>query len=580
MKELEKYFSNKAIIKTLCKYRIKQAKKKHKYHLLRDVSLHPKSILFLHNKHNCPPDLKELFPSRRTWLRHNVQQRSKFSNSQDLNINALYKTIITTHIRVINNNIAPPDWYIKLSSFVKNIQERVQNPDANYLQSPIIKPIKKENSKSCNICRPISLYGLIDRLIIGITAKYLTDVFDPYLHDCSYAFRSAKVRDVRTHHDTITEILNYRNGRRNENIWVAECDLKKFFDCVNQKKIILVFERFEQKVLAAGKYIDENAKKIFLQYLLTYSFNKDVYPLNNTKYFEEFNIVDGKFDWPFDELKSQFYGEEINTEVIGIPQGGALSCLIANLILHEVDEHVDGCPKDSDLLFLRFCDDMVLMHISKEKCESGLQRYSDKIKELKLLIHKPEIVKVYGKSFWKTKSKSPYNWNNNNKDKANVPWLAFVGYQIRYDGLIRVRKKSLIKEANKQKNEIADVLKSLDLHARSRENINTHSRKSKRQQIFALENRLISMSVGRVSLFNYRSIKPGLCWTNGFKKINANFISRSQCKYLDRRRNYNLYNFKKELIHLTKDSEKPDKKSKNIYLGHPFSYYGFLLNQS
>jgi hypothetical protein len=250
MKQFEKYFSTKAIIRTLCKYRIKQAKEKHKYHLLRDISLHPISILFFKTKKNCPPELKDLFPSRRSWLRPNLEERKRFNNSQDLNVYALYKTVVNIHINIINGKMKPPEWYLKLSTFIKKIQERAQNPDSDYLKSPNIQPIRKD--KNSHICRPISLYKLEDRLLISLSSKYMTDIFEPHLHKCSYAFRSTKGETVRTHHDTISEIQKYRNRKNEENIWVAECDLKKFFDCVNQKLIIKTFECFEKKVLDTG----------------------------------------------------------------------------------------------------------------------------------------------------------------------------------------------------------------------------------------------------------------------------------------------------------------------------------------
>jgi hypothetical protein len=314
--------------------------------------------------------------------------------------------------------------------------------------------------------------------------------------------------------------------------------------------------------------------------LLSYSFNKDVFRLNGTKHFLEYNIQEGWYEWPLDELKHEFYGENIDTEIIGIPQGGALSCLIANLILHDVDVHVDGKPYDTNLLYLRFCDDMVILHTDKKNCSQALANYKEKVHDLKLLIHQPHVVNKYDKDFWATKSKSPYNWSNISSNASNVPWLSFVGYQIRRDGLIRVRKKSLFKEANKQRDEVKQVLKSLGHNSKSRSQINANSRKSKKQQIFALESRLISMSVGRMKLYSYKTANNGLCWTNGFKKLSINSISSFQCKFLDKRRSVNLYKFKKELEHLSKESHNPEHRGNKFYLGHPFSYYGFLVNRN
>ena len=94
---------------------------------------------------------------------------------------------------------------------------------------------------------------------------------------------------------------------------------------------------------------------------------------------------------------------------------------------------------------------MVLMHTEKEKCESLLETYQKALVEVKLISHKPQPFTEYNREFWneKLKSKLPYKWAINYRtkeySKRNVPWLSFVGYQIRYDGAVRVRKKSIKK---------------------------------------------------------------------------------------------------------------------------------------
>ena len=46
------------------------------------------------------------------------------------------------------------------------------------------------------------------------------------------------------------------------------------------------------------------------------------------------------------------------------------------------------------------------------------------------------------------KSKAPYEWGPATKP-GRVPWCAFVGYQIRHDGALRLRPSSLKKEVEK-----------------------------------------------------------------------------------------------------------------------------------
>ncbi|MFD2872341.1 reverse transcriptase/maturase family protein [Mucilaginibacter ximonensis] len=574
MPNYEGYFSAKAIIKILCKYRLKQAKTIHKYHLLRDISLHPKSLLLLESKKKTDLNLEDLFPPRRTWVRPNLVSRKKIDNTHNIRIQSLYKTIITTHLNVQQKELIPPQWYLNLQRFIEKIQRQAKDPDSQHLNRPVIKPIKKENSPACKICRPISIYTLEDRILISFTARYLTDKFDPHLHNCSYAFRSSRIAELKNHHHTIEQILKYRKQRSKQSIYVAEADLEKFFDAINHRVIKSALEKFALKVTNSGSTIDDRAIKIFHQYLASYTFNKDVFVKNDTDYFIPFKIPNGRFEWPIEQLKKLY--TDINDENIGVPQGGALSCLIANMVLHDVDEEVDGSPKDNELLYLRFCDDMILLHTDESLCTAALNRYEQKVSSLNLLMHKPEFILQYGEGFWKKKSKRPYHWARASLDKRNVPWLGFVGYQIRFDGAIRVRKKSIKKEALKQKAEVKEVLKALNISDKTKHEINENSRKSKRQQTYALKNRLISMSVGRVKLHNYRTAKNGLCWTNGFQCLTMNPVSKSQCRFLDRNRYKKLRYFKKRLSHLIKETENKDDNLKPIFFGHPFSYHGFL----
>ncbi len=403
-----------------------------------------------------------------------------------------------------------------MSDFVEVIHDRIKRPEDFPISTPEIKPIKKDNTKACKECRPISLNNLQDRVIISLTAKYFTELFDDYFLDCSYAFRAVKMVDgsklVRTHHSAIEKIIEYRRLNISNKIFAAECDIQKFFDCVNHD---LVLEALDSLSKEKDCHINATAYVLFKQYLNSYSFSSDVFPKNDTEYFDRFHLSGAKFKWVLNELKDSFYsslvkesGNNLERLRIGVPQGGALSCFISNLLLHTVDKMVIN-QNDKDLLYLRFCDDMVILHTDKEKCESALIRYKEAIIGAKLLIHEPKEIHEYSKSFWKEKSKKPYEWGQVNSDKSKVPWLAFVGYQIKYNGDTRVRKKSFIKEKRKQKEQCNEVLHALN-HHKDEENINIISKKSKRQHLFALENRLISMSVGRIKLYD-ESFVQSLC---------------------------------------------------------------------
>ena len=588
------YFLPQNIIKLICKYRLKYTRRKHKLQLLSEISSSTKTINDVKNKDNVPSELSNLLPSRRNWYKPNTDERNRFSDSHVLKSYAIKKTIYTTHLKVkYANGYVPPVWYGNLSAFIKSIQSRINNPRKSKITNPEIKPVKKENTKSCRECRPISIYNLEDRIIISLTAKYFTEIFDQFFSDSSFAFRAVIKEDsqriTRTHHDAIKRVSNFITDHRNSDIFVAECDIQKFYDCVNHE---LVLQSLHELSNRFGIKLDDRALEIFKQYLDSYSFSRDVYPKNGTEFFKNFNLEGTQFGWVCDGLKNKFYksnstNPDLSNMDIGIPQGGALSCFIANLLLHQADEAVNQ-DIDNNLCYLRFCDDMIILHTNKEKCYQALERYISKLSELKLLIHEPLEISNYSKqNFWnpKVKSKKPFKLAPTSENKSNVPWLSFVGYQIKYDGSIRIRKKSFIKELKKQREECNQILNALEYfnHPNKIDNI---SKKSLKYQMRSLESRLISMSVGRIKLFEKKQ-DSSLCWTNGFKELNINPTAEMQLKLLDRNRTQNLYEIKKklkELIIMSDDDTnskkgKKKKKRKEKYFGSPFSYHNFLIKK-
>ena len=576
MREFESYFSDDEIIRLLCKYRIKIALERHKLHLLADVSSSQKVLRNFKEKARIPAELSNLLPARRQWYRPNEIERKNFSDPQKLNEFALVKTVQIQRRKSLKEGAKNPQWSIQLEEFIQSVKRRANHPTLTDLQKPKIIPVLKD--KTSPKCRPISAYERIDdRIILSLTAKYFTQNFDDTFLDCSYAFRAVKTVEsgkiVRTHHDTVQRIIEYWNDKKSRKIFVAECDLQKFFDCINHETIVKCLELLAN---TSGIQIDKSAKTIFQQYLDSYSFNESVFPLNNTSFFENFHTPDAFFPWVKDELVRGFYPDEgyhrLQNNRIGIPQGGALSTFISNLVLHFVDQEVFR-GADQDLLYLRFCDDMIVFHVGKDKCQAALDRYLNEVKKLKLLIHEPKEVESYSKEYWKnSKSKKPYVWGSPKEDKANIPYVAFVGYQVRFDGLVRIRKSSITKELKKQREECNTIIESLRFKS---SHMNSVSKKSKKQQVFAVLNRLISMSVGRIRLFDL-SGKQSLCWANGFKALKLNTSILFQLKMLDRARRTNLKRVTRKLNPITRPSTNVDADGDNKvkYFGGPFSYFG------
>ena len=247
-----------------------------------------------------------------------------------------------------------------------------------------------------------------------------------------------------------------------------------------------------------------------------------------------------------------------------MPQGGALSGLIANIILHNSDTAIIN-RQDKNLLYLRYCDDMIIMHPNKNKCQSATRSYVKSLYKLKLIPHVFSTINGYNKNFWQNKSKHPYRWGL--FEKGDVPWIGFVGYEINYNGDVRIRKSSLKKEMSKQIDVINHALSAIK---------NNRKRASDKYIEESIIYRLVGMSVGRVTMWNYTNGVNDLCWINGFSELNQNSTVSLQLKRLDRNRNKYFKLFKKQVreIELNESNEVKIKSNRQlVYFGKPFSYY-------
>jgi hypothetical protein len=546
----------------------RQRNKKHVVHLL------TKDNKFNYHK-KCPneieKELNNILPSRKKWIQLGVNSRNRNGqplNSIDKNTLSLRKTIKAYRKIKTNDNFLR-----NLDEFISDLKKNIMDESFKFKEPSIYPKLKEDKKINNNICRPISSFSLSDKIIISLTNKYLSNILDKYFLGSSYAFRATQEingsNKILTHHDAFQKIIEYREKHKGKKLWVAECDMMKFYDSVNHTIIKKSFNKILNNVKRDNhELLSNDANRIFIRYLDCYTFNKNVYPKNkDPEYFIKFNINDGKFEWIHRELMDSGHYKKLNNAKIGVPQGGALSGLIANIVLDYADKKVME-KSDKNILYLRYCDDMIVIHTNKQKCQEAVERYKKALRKLKLIPHDfDKKITRNNNSFWTAKSKKPYLWDS--IDNGGFPWIGFVGYQINNEGSIRVRKSSLHKEFRKQ----FELVNQLELAiSKGKQDASNGTIQE------SLINRLIGMSVGRVKLWNFDSINNEMCWINGFNLLNDNKYSRAQLKSLDKNRNRLYYKFKNKLSELKKSKSTPEKKTRKsnrevVFYGKPFSYY-------
>ena len=572
---LDNYFTYNKILYFLCRIRAKSAFKRGKKHLIHLLTKNPKLNYHIDKKTDEEILLQNILPHRKQWKKigKTNRYRNKYQKINSIDYNT--KCIIYT-VKYFQKVKPAEPFIIKLNQFISEIQNSINDPDFSFTSPEIYPKLKNKKDltgKKKNICRPITLYNLKDKIIISQTNKYLSELFDSEFYQYSFAFRPTKNDFRPTHHNCIKEILKYRKSFKGDELFVAECDISKFYDSVSHDIIVSKFNKLVERVKVAKGDVDSRAISIFQCYLDSYNFVRDILPLNeNPDYWSTYDIPNGEFGWVKDELVKLNHYTNIDAERIGIPQGGAISGLIANIVLDYTDSVL---TKGFDNLFYtRFCDDMIIIHPDLKKCEEAINSYKQALLELKLVPHDfHECLGNDHDSFWKFKSKSPYRWSSNYLNYKYFPWIGFVGYEIHFDGNLRVRKKSLKKETKKQREVINRIERAIRQDRRARKGTILES----------ATNRLIGMAVGRIQMWNHSKIDHELCWTNGFNQLSDNKYLSNQLKHLDRNRNHQVAKLKKE-ISKYKDTRSTDDeisrpKKKQVFYGKPFSYYFQVIDR-
>jgi hypothetical protein len=589
MKTFESFFCKNEILKLICKVRVKLAKNKSKKHLLHLLTSNP--AYNYHVKLNSEPQndfeanqkeltdfLLTILPPRKKWLKLGEQSRRKpnreneFLTSNDKNYYGLLKTVKAENRKSIKAN-----WFLNLEKFIEEVIA-ISKGNEYEVSRPIIFPKLKEKVKNDkrNECRPICIYSLKDRIVLSLTNKFLTRVFDAQFQDSSFAFRSKRnpQGNIISHHDCILGIGEFRSENSTCNLFVAECDMKKFFDTVNHNIALSKFQSLVDTTKTNNPTLNlEIPIKIFKSYLNSFAFNVNIPKSVDLEYWSTYEISNGYFGWIEDiDIKTYYTG--ITEERIGVPQGGALSGLIANIYLNQADIEL----KKFNVFYQRFCDDMIIVSKDFDTCDRAKNAYENELKKLKLFPHnfkssdelkKIENDKISLTGFWIGKSKGPYKWGK--VDENGFPWIGFVGYEMDYLGNIRVRKKSLVKELTKQKTIIYEIKNA----------VKTGMRKPKGTATESAINRLIGMSVGRIGLDNFDEVSTDMCWKNGFRELTVNPHSIRQIKQLDRNRSKHYYKLLKEIEDPELDLTENNRNEKRKYLRYdkPFSYFHQIIER-
>jgi hypothetical protein len=453
------YVTEKVVIDLIIKERVKSASK---------GSLAEKSVSEMQK------EVQKMTPSRNAWRRLRKRSRPKNASVEQLNADTLRNTIYYDLKQYRNYGKKAPKYLRRLLAFVAGIIRGV-NSEAPLDFTGNIKVIAqfKKDQGDTAIYRPLSVYESLEvKTLISLASAYLTVQMDNSLHEEILAYRPKRDYHGKKNYstsgdDAIIGIKKFIDEHKGQPIYVAECDIQKFYDIINHDVVLDCFAKIAQRAQIPDYH---QVERILKAYLDSYSFSKDIMSLNdNHDYWISYrqlhekhnknknhnrqDVINYRFEWVCDDCFKTCYESEYELNackhLLGILQGGALSCIIANVVLNSVDEAVVE-EVDSDRFFVRYGDDILLAHTDYDKCCSLMDAYVASLQKHHLPYHPFKSLSECKdgartlKTFWDMKSKSPFLWGPG--DGNAFEWIGFVGYEIRYTGHTRLRKSTLDKK--------------------------------------------------------------------------------------------------------------------------------------
>jgi len=568
--DLMSNFSNDAIVRFLAKKRGALAKSRSESSLADNLVKSSMAVSTQRIEKSRADILAKILPGRRTWVRVGRGKRkaaNSAASTQDLNVRSIILTIARDR-----HSVPAPAYIIALDEFCRDVRESLSDRSYTF-ERPRVIPEVKDASKVPPEYRPLCTFSLKDSCLLSLLNRYLTELFDDQITSNAFAFRKRRlfegVERSPTHSDAFHELRMFNEKSSSSDLYVAECDIKKFFDTLDHRVVKRAVSQANSKLSPSAK-CDPRAIRLIHSYLSCFSFDRDVEVLDRDEsYFKSYRKPPGVFPWVRKDIaKSRLL---FPRNQVGIPQGGALSGLIANLVLSSADIALQAA-KEQDDLYIRYCDDMIIVSPDRGRCSAMMDAYIRALVKLKLYPHAPVTV-PYGKNYWKSKSRGPYLWSS-----GTVPWVAFVGYEINRDGAVRIRKKTIANQVKRIRDSLATIEAVIE---------RADKEYSPSYVLSSVLERLVGMSVGKVKLWNYRSYSGGKCWVRGFPEVNYNRWSSRQARNLDRTRAQALARLRRYLGNLAaqrrKDPNRPDVESKStrqvVFHGKPFSYYYGLFHR-
>lgn len=261
----------------------------------------------------------------------------------------------TAYLQVVRNKGAEGVdgmQYTELGEYLEKNGEIIKEQLRTRKYKP--QPVRRvEIPKADGGIRNLGVPTVVDRFVQQAVSQVLTPIYEQHFHNHSYGFRPNRCAQ-----QAILKTLEMMNDG---NDWVVDIDLEKFFDTVNHDKLMTLIGRTIK---------DGNVISVIRKFLVSGV------------------MIDNEYE----------------ESIVGTPQGGNISPLLANIMLNELDKEME----QRGLNFVRYADDCVIMVGSEMAARRVMRNISSFIEEklglkvnmTKSKIDRPKGIKYLGFGFY------------------------------------------------------------------------------------------------------------------------------------------------------------------------------------
>jgi group II intron reverse transcriptase/maturase len=219
--------------------------------------------------------------------------------------------------------------------FLRELQEALQ---AGHYRVDSVRRVHIPKAGQPGQTRPLGIPTVRDRIVQMAAKLVLEPLFEADFLPCSYGFRPK-----RTPRMALAAIVAHLNAGRTQ---VVDVDLRSFFDTIDHELLMKLVER---------RVADRSVLRLLRAWL------------------KAGVLEEGKITHP----------------VRGSPQGGVISPLLSNILLHEVDRQ--WCRTDGQSTgpahLVRYADDMVFLAATEEEAREARTLFEHHVQALRLRVH-------------------------------------------------------------------------------------------------------------------------------------------------------------------------------------------------